>query len=129
MEPARNHLRLFERIALDPDFTAWPHLGIVIQAYLKSADQDLERLLSLSQKRGTPLTVRLVKGAYWTTKSSKPDCTATPAGLHPKKAGPDASYERLARRLLDHRATIHAAFGTHNLRTLCVALAHAESLA
>jgi len=120
--------RLFERIALDPDFTAWPHLGIVIQAYLKSADQDLERLLSLSQKRGTPLTVRLVKGAYW-------DYEVVQAGLHgyscpvfTQKGRTDASYERLARRLLDHRATIHAAFGTHNLRTLCVALAHAESL-
>src|SRR5260221_6099198 len=42
--------RLFERVALDPDFSAWPHLGIVVQAYLKNADQDLDRLLALSSK-------------------------------------------------------------------------------
>jgi RHH-type transcriptional regulator, proline utilization regulon repressor / proline dehydrogenase / delta 1-pyrroline-5-carboxylate dehydrogenase len=120
--------RLFERIALDPEFAAWPHIGIVIQAYLKEAGHDLDRLLALSQKRGMPVTVRLVKGAYW-------DYEVVQAGLHgyrcpvfAQKEQTDANYERLTRRLLDHRATIHAAFGTHNLRTLCVALAHAESL-
>ena len=40
--------RLFERIALDPEFSSWPHLGIVIQAYLKTADYDLDRLLALT---------------------------------------------------------------------------------
>ena len=120
--------RLFERIALDPEFAAWPHLGIVIQAYLKTAGDDLDRLLALSQKRGTPLTVRLVKGAYW-------DYEVVQAGLHgyscpvfTQKGQTDAAYEQLTRRLLDHRATIEAAFGTHNLRSLCVALAQAESL-
>jgi RHH-type proline utilization regulon transcriptional repressor/proline dehydrogenase/delta 1-pyrroline-5-carboxylate dehydrogenase len=120
--------RLFERVALDPEFAAWPHLGIVVQAYLKNADHDLDRLLALGSKRGVPLTVRLVKGAYW-------DYEVVQAGLHgyrcpvfTQKGQTDANYERLARRLLDHRATIHAAFGTHNLRSLCVALAHAENV-
>jgi RHH-type proline utilization regulon transcriptional repressor/proline dehydrogenase/delta 1-pyrroline-5-carboxylate dehydrogenase len=120
--------RLFERIALDPEFADWPHLGIVVQTYLKTAGDDLDRLLALSQKRGTPLTVRLVKGAYW-------DYEVVQAGLHgyrcpvfTQKGETDAAYERLTRRLLDHRATIEAAFGTHNLRSLCVALAQAESL-
>ncbi len=57
--------RLFETLAADPEFASWPHLGIVIQAYLKNADADLDRLLALAGKRGAPLTVRLVKGAYW----------------------------------------------------------------
>src|SRR5476651_495545 len=48
--------RLFERVALDPAFASWPHLGIVVQAYLKNADADLDRLLALSAKRNTPLT-------------------------------------------------------------------------
>jgi RHH-type proline utilization regulon transcriptional repressor/proline dehydrogenase/delta 1-pyrroline-5-carboxylate dehydrogenase len=120
--------RLFERIALDPEFAAWPHLGIVIQAYLKNADQDLDRLLALGSKRSAPLTVRLVKGAYWDYEVVQAGLHGYPCPVFSQKDPTDANYERLARRLLDHRATLHAAFGTHNLRTLCVALAHAENL-
>jgi RHH-type proline utilization regulon transcriptional repressor/proline dehydrogenase/delta 1-pyrroline-5-carboxylate dehydrogenase len=120
--------RLFERVALDPEFAAWPDLGIVVQAYLRSAQQDLDRLLALSRKRSVPLTVRLVKGAYW-------DYEVVQAGLHghscpvfTQKSHTDAHYERLTQRLLEERAHLHAAFGTHNLRSLCVALARAENL-
>jgi RHH-type proline utilization regulon transcriptional repressor/proline dehydrogenase/delta 1-pyrroline-5-carboxylate dehydrogenase len=120
--------RLFERVALDPEFAAWPHLGIVIQAYLKNANHDFDRLLGLSQKRGAPLTVRLVKGAYWDYEVIRAGLHGHPCPVFTQKGRTDANYERLARRLLDNRATLHAAFGTHNLRSLCVALAHAESL-
>jgi RHH-type proline utilization regulon transcriptional repressor/proline dehydrogenase/delta 1-pyrroline-5-carboxylate dehydrogenase len=120
--------RLFERIALDPEFAAWPHLGIVVQAYLKTAGDDLDRLLALSQKRGAPLTVRLVKGAYWDYEVVQAGLHGHPCPVFNQKGQTDANYERLVRRLLDHHATLHAAFGTHNLRTLCVALACAENL-
>jgi RHH-type transcriptional regulator, proline utilization regulon repressor / proline dehydrogenase / delta 1-pyrroline-5-carboxylate dehydrogenase len=120
--------RLFERIALDPEFIAWPHLGIVVQAYLKTAGDDFDRLLALSQKRGASLTVRLVKGAYWDYEVVQAGLHGYPCPVFTQKSETDANYERLTRRLLDHRETIHAAFGTHNLRTLCVALAYAESL-
>jgi RHH-type transcriptional regulator, proline utilization regulon repressor / proline dehydrogenase / delta 1-pyrroline-5-carboxylate dehydrogenase len=120
--------RLFERVALDPEFSAWPHLGIVIQAYLKKADHDLDRLLALSQKRGTPLTVRLVKGAYWDYEVVQAGLHGYPCPVFTQKGQTDANYERLARRLLDRRASIHAAFGTHNLRTIAAALAYAENL-
>jgi RHH-type proline utilization regulon transcriptional repressor/proline dehydrogenase/delta 1-pyrroline-5-carboxylate dehydrogenase len=120
--------RVLEQIALDPEFAAWPDLGIVVQAYLKTSGDDLERLLALSCKRGTPLTVRLVKGAYW-------DYEIVHAGLHgyscpvfTKKEHTDANYERLARRLLEHHGSLHAAFGTHNLRSIAAALAFAENL-
>ena len=33
--------------------------------YLKTARRDIERLQSLARARGAPITVRLVKGAYW----------------------------------------------------------------
>lgn len=120
--------RLFERVSLNPDFVSWPHLGIVVQAYLKNAHQDVDRLLALSQQRGTPLTIRLVKGAYW-------DYEVIHAGLHGyacpvfrQKTHTDANYERLARRLFQHGESLHAAFGTHNLRTLSAVLARADSL-
>lgn len=120
--------RLFERVALDPEFAAWPHLGIVVQAYLKEAGHDFDRLLAVSQKRGTPVTVRLVKGAYWDYEVVQAGLRGHPCPVFTQKEHTDANYERLARRLLDHRATLHAAFATHNLRSLCVVLARAENL-
>jgi len=120
--------RLFERVALEPEFAAWPHLGIVIQAYLKAANDDVDRLLALVAKRGTPVTVRLVKGAYW-------DYEVVQSGLHgygcpvfTQKTHTDANYERLVSRLLEEREAIHPAFGTHNLRSVAAALACAERL-
>jgi RHH-type proline utilization regulon transcriptional repressor/proline dehydrogenase/delta 1-pyrroline-5-carboxylate dehydrogenase len=120
--------RLFERVALDPEFVAWPDLGIVVQAYLKTAGDDLDRLAALSQKRGAPLTVRLVKGAYWDYEVVLSGLRGHPCPVFSEKSHTDANYERLTLRLFDQRAHLHAAFGTHNLRTLCVALARAEHL-
>jgi RHH-type proline utilization regulon transcriptional repressor/proline dehydrogenase/delta 1-pyrroline-5-carboxylate dehydrogenase len=120
--------RLLERVALDPEFTAWPHLGIVVQAYLKNADQDLDRFLALAARRGAPLTVRLVKGAYWDYEIVQSGLNGCPCPVFTQKGHTDANYERLVRRLLDNRATIHSAFGTHNLRSITVALAYAEKL-
>jgi RHH-type proline utilization regulon transcriptional repressor/proline dehydrogenase/delta 1-pyrroline-5-carboxylate dehydrogenase len=119
--------RLFERIALDPEFAVWPHLGIVVQAYLKSADQDVDRLIDLSQKRGAPLTIRLVKGAYWDYEVITAGLNGYACPVFTEKEHTDANYERLVRRLFDHSSEIHAAFGSHNLRTLAFALAYAEN--
>jgi RHH-type proline utilization regulon transcriptional repressor/proline dehydrogenase/delta 1-pyrroline-5-carboxylate dehydrogenase len=120
--------RLFERIALDPEFAEWPQLGIVIQAYLKEAHGDLDRLLALSQKRSTPLTVRLVKGAYWDYEVIQSGLHGHPCPVFTQKGETDANYERLIGRLFENRATIHGAFGTHNLRSQCAVLARAENL-
>jgi RHH-type proline utilization regulon transcriptional repressor/proline dehydrogenase/delta 1-pyrroline-5-carboxylate dehydrogenase len=120
--------RLLERVALDPEFSSWPHLGIVVQGYLKTANDDVDRLLALVQKRGAPLTVRLVKGAYWDYEVVHAQLHGYACPVHTHKAHTDAAYERLARRLLENRATLHPAFGTHNLRTLAAALAAAEHL-
>ena len=120
--------RLFETLAADPEFASWPHLGIVIQAYLKNADADLDRLLALAAKRGTPLTVRLVKGAYWDYEVVQSGLTGLPCPVFTQKEESDANYERLIRRILENRDKIHAAFGTHNLRSISVALTCAEKL-
>ena len=120
--------RLFEQVALDPEFSGWPHLGIVVQAYLKDAERDVERLLALSRQRNTPLTVRLVKGAYWDFEVVQSGLHGHPCPVFTQKGHTDANYERLAGRLLDEHAIIRAAFGTHNLRTISAALAYADQL-
>jgi RHH-type proline utilization regulon transcriptional repressor/proline dehydrogenase/delta 1-pyrroline-5-carboxylate dehydrogenase len=120
--------RLFEKLALEPEFAAWPHLGIVVQAYLKRAGDDIDRLLALAEKRGCPLTVRLVKGAYWDYEVIHARQHGYACPVFTRKGHTDAHYERLAARLLENRASLHGAFGTHNLRSLAATLAQAEKL-
>src|SRR3954471_14094442 len=47
----------------EPEFAHGPSAGIVLQAYLRDADEQLDRLLE-GYARDIPLTIRLVKGAY-----------------------------------------------------------------
>src|SRR5262249_23168946 len=56
---------LFMRVMSEPDFRDWPDVGVVVQAYLRDSESDLRRLVDWARQRGTPITVRLVKGAYW----------------------------------------------------------------
>src|SRR4029077_19882658 len=61
-------LQLFSEL-LEEDEFAEVDAGIVIQAYLKDSRNDLARLFERSAPRRTPITVRLVKGAYWDTET------------------------------------------------------------
>ncbi len=118
----------FERVALAPELRDWPHLGIVLQAYLRDAEAIYERLLALSRRRGTPLTIRLVKGAYWDFETVVAAQNGWPSPVWRTKAETDACYERLSRRLLETNAETRPAFGSHNLRSLAHAFAVADEL-
>ena len=58
-------LRIFREVFEEPEFRDWPDVGIAIQAYLKRCGEDLAELAGWAERRGTPVWVRLVKGAYW----------------------------------------------------------------
>jgi RHH-type proline utilization regulon transcriptional repressor/proline dehydrogenase/delta 1-pyrroline-5-carboxylate dehydrogenase len=118
----------FERVALDSELRDWPHLGVVVQAYSRDADAVCDRLLALARRRGTPITIRLVKGAYWDHEMVLADQNGWPPPVWGTKAETDACYERLSRRLLETRADTAPAFGSHNLRSLAHAFAVAEEL-
>ena len=118
--------RLFEKLAVEPEFADWPDLGIVVQTYLRRSGDDIDRLLRLVEKRGTPLTVRLVKGAYWDYEVIHARLNGYTCPVFREKGHTDANYERMAGRLLDHRSELQAAFGTHNLRSLASALVQAQ---
>jgi len=119
--------RLFEHVCLEPEFAAWPHLGIVVQSYLKAANDDIDRLLALARKRGTPLTVRLVKGATWDYEVIHAGLHGYPCPVFTQKSHTDAAYEQITRRLFENRSTLDIAIASHNLRSLCSAMARAES--
>ncbi len=119
---------LFEELLAHPGLRDWPHMGIVVQAYLKSAPADLDRLLSLAKGRGAPTTVRLVKGAYWDYEVAMARQWGLPCPVLTAKPATDAQYEALARKLLAEHRHLSPAFGSHILRSLVHALVAAEEL-
>ncbi|HEX2192382.1 MAG TPA: L-glutamate gamma-semialdehyde dehydrogenase [Acidimicrobiales bacterium] len=110
----------------DPEFADMP-AGVVVQAYLKDSRDDLADLIAFSQSRGAPLTVRLVKGAYWDTETVVARAEGWPVPVYEHKDETDANFERCVRLLHDHHGVVRAAFGTHNLRSLAYAVEYARS--
>jgi RHH-type proline utilization regulon transcriptional repressor/proline dehydrogenase/delta 1-pyrroline-5-carboxylate dehydrogenase len=119
---------LFEELLGEPELRDYPHLGIVVQAYLKSGDRDVERLMSMARTRGAPLTVRLVKGAYWDYETVLAQQHGWEIPVYQDKAETDQAYERLSRKMLENIDLLMPAFGSHNLRSVTNALVLAKEL-
>ena len=119
-------LQLFRELLSEPDF-ADLESGIVVQAYLKDSRDDLAGLIAWSAQRSRPITVRLVKGAYWDTETVEAQAEGWPVPVFERKEETDANYERCVRLLHDHHGEVRAAFGTHNLRSLAYAVTYARS--
>jgi len=119
-------LKIFERIALESEFKDYPHLGMVIQAYLKDALPFTLRVLKLVHKRGTPFTVRLVKGAYWDYEVIIARQREWEIPVYMEKWQTDASYEQLTRLLLDNYPTVKLAIASHNVRSISYAMTYAN---
>ena len=119
-------LELFRELLEEPDLVE-VDAGIVIQAYLKDARDDLADLIAWSAQRRRPITVRLVKGAYWDSETIEAQAAGWPVPVFERKEETDANFERCTRLLHDHHGAVRAAFGTHNLRSLAYAVAYARS--
>jgi RHH-type proline utilization regulon transcriptional repressor/proline dehydrogenase/delta 1-pyrroline-5-carboxylate dehydrogenase len=118
-------LTIFMRLLAEPEYRSYPHAGIALQAYVKDSEEDLGRLITWAERRGSPVTVRLVKGAYWDSEMIRYRQRGWPVPVFRLKSETDANYERLTRLLMQHTACIRPAFGSHNLRSV----AHAEAAA
>jgi len=121
-------LQLFRELLCEPEF-AEVEAGVVLQAYLTDSHDDLADLVAFSGARARPLTVRLVKGAYWDTETVIARAQGWPVPVYQDKAETDANYERCVRLLHDHHGQVRAAFASHNLRSLAYAVEYARSVA
>jgi RHH-type proline utilization regulon transcriptional repressor/proline dehydrogenase/delta 1-pyrroline-5-carboxylate dehydrogenase len=120
-------LQLFRDLLTESEFAEVP-AGIVVQAYLKDSHRDLADLIAWSSMRATPITIRLVKGAYWDAESAVARTEGWPVPVFEHKAETDANYERCVRLLHDHHGEVRAAFGSHNLRSLAYAITYARHI-
>ncbi|MGH8093275.1 MAG: L-glutamate gamma-semialdehyde dehydrogenase [Chthoniobacterales bacterium] len=119
-------LDLFKRLFTEPEFADWPHVGIVIQAYLRDAERDLNDLIDWGRKRGTRFAVRLVKGAYWDYEKIVAQQNGWICPVFLQKPESDANFEVCTRILLENEAIVTAAFGSHNVRSIAHAMSYAE---
>jgi RHH-type proline utilization regulon transcriptional repressor/proline dehydrogenase/delta 1-pyrroline-5-carboxylate dehydrogenase len=118
-------LTLFRELLSEDEF-AGVAAGVVIQAYLRDARDDLADLIAWSSTRDQPVTVRLVKGAYWDAETVHARASGWTPPVFEDKDETDASFERCARLLHDHHGAVRAAFGSHNLRSLAYAVSYAR---
>jgi RHH-type transcriptional regulator, proline utilization regulon repressor / proline dehydrogenase / delta 1-pyrroline-5-carboxylate dehydrogenase len=118
-------LDLFKTLFTESEFRDWPHVGIVIQAYLRDAEEDLRDLLDWGRERGTRFAVRLVKGAYWDFEKIKSRQNGWSCPVFLQKPESDLNFEVLTRIMLENDSLITSAFGSHNVRSI----AHAQALA
>jgi RHH-type transcriptional regulator, proline utilization regulon repressor / proline dehydrogenase / delta 1-pyrroline-5-carboxylate dehydrogenase len=120
-------LELFKSVLMEPEFRDWADVGIAIQAYLRCTPGNLERLAEWSAARRTPVTVRLVKGAYWDYETIIAAQNDWPVPVFTDKAATDANFEQCANYLIRHRKTLRPAIASHNVRSIADALAFAEA--
>ena len=121
-------VEVFKDLMMEPEFKTYKFFGCVIQAYLRDSFQDIQDLTRFAESRGTPFTIRLVKGAYWDYETIEAEQRRWEIPVYTNKAESDANYETCAKYLLNHYKLIRVALASHNVRTIAACLVHAEQL-
>jgi proline dehydrogenase len=121
-------LELVLELLAEEEFRAAPSAGMVLQAYLRDSPQTLDTVLEWTAGAGAgrahPLTVRLVKGAYWDHEVVEAAQHGWSAPVFEVKADSDRNFEQLTRRMLDARPALRVAVASHNLRSIAHAIAY-----
>lgn len=112
----------------EPEFREAPSAGVVLQAYLVDSPEHLATLLEWAEEvqREPPLTVRLVKGAYWDHEVVEAEQAGWPPPVFTDRRECDRNFERLSTELIDAFPSVRPAIASHNLRSIGAAAAHAE---
>ncbi|MDB9509973.1 L-glutamate gamma-semialdehyde dehydrogenase [Kamptonema animale CS-326] len=121
-------LSILKQLLLEEEFRSRTDIGVTMQAYLRDSEDDLNDLISWAKLRGFPLTVRLVKGAYWDQETILAMQKDWPQPVYNDKAATDANFERMTQILLENHEYLYAAIGSHNVRSQARAIAIAETL-
>ncbi len=117
---------MYRRLKLE--FKDYPHIGIVLQAYLKDCEKDVNDLITWARKNSTPISIRLVKGAYWDYEVVKAKQNGWKIPVWTIKAESDACYERVAYNVLKNNDICHFACASHNVRTISAVIEMAKEL-
>jgi proline dehydrogenase len=97
----------------------------VLQAYLRDSPEQLAQIVDWARatRRSPPLTVRLVKGAYWDHELVQARQHGWQVPVFEDKHECDRNFEALTRGLLRARPQLRVAIASHNLRSVAHAIA------
>ncbi len=121
-------LEVFRRLRSDVRFQEYPHLGIALQAYLRGNDDDLDQLLAWSRQSRLPISIRLVKGAYWDYETVMAQQRGWDSPVYTHKAQTDIAFERQAHKILENHQVCHLACASHNIRSIAAVMETARAL-
>jgi RHH-type proline utilization regulon transcriptional repressor/proline dehydrogenase/delta 1-pyrroline-5-carboxylate dehydrogenase len=121
-------LEVYRRLRSSEEFRDYPHLGIVLQAYLKDTDQDLAELLAWARAEKLPISIRLVKGAYWDSETVIAKQNGWDIPVWTVKAESDAAFERQSRVILENHDICHFGCASHNIRSIAAVMETAREL-
>ncbi|WP_432735621.1 proline dehydrogenase family protein [Maridesulfovibrio sp. FT414] len=109
-------------------YSDYPHIGIVFQAYLKSVEKDVAGLIEWAREENLPISIRLVKGAYWDYETVMAKQNDWEVPVWTRKPESDMAYERTAKMILENHDICHFACASHNIRTISAVMEMAKSL-
>lgn len=121
-------LSILKELLMEEEFRTRTDIGVTIQAYLRDSEQDLRGVIEWAKQRGYPITVRLVKGAYWDQETIKAAQKDWHQPVYNDKAATDVNFEQLTQLMLENYNYIYSAIGSHNVRSQARAMAIAETL-
>ena len=121
-------LEVYRRLRSHEQFRDYPGLRLAVQSYLRDTDHDLKELLQWARDEELPISIRLVKGAYWDYESVIARQNGWEVPVYTIKAESDAAFERHTRIILENHDICSYACGSHNIRSIAAAMVMAQEL-
>ena len=119
---------IFMRTLSEEEFRDLDKVGMVLQAYLLDSEARLRKIIEWAKRRGSPITLRLVKGAYWDTEVILAKQKGWSIPVFTQKWQTDLNFEKLADLILKAYPAVKLATGSHNIRSVAHAIAKAMAL-
>lgn len=104
-----------------PELANFKDTGIVVQAYLRDGNKHFKEVVELAKKRGLPMPIRLVKGAYWDAETIEAEAYNFEAPEFLNKEETDIHFRQLVFKSLERGEHIQLALASHNIQDHCFA--------
>ncbi|MCG6931629.1 MAG: proline dehydrogenase family protein, partial [Desulfofustis sp.] len=121
-------LEVYRRLRSRDDFREYPGLRLALQSYLRDTDRDLGELLGWARSVNLPISIRLVKGAYWDYETVVARQNGWEIPVYTVKAETDAAFERHTRMIMENHDICSYACASHNIRSVAAAMEIAKEL-